>query len=244
MPVAIPRKVDMTEQARLDGVAAAYDQDGFEGLMAHVSAERVASLARGRSCLEVGAAVGITTGYLARAFDSVVVVEPAARYAALLRQRGFPNVTVLEVLVEDLDVTQTFDTIVMSHVLEHVLEPRRVIQAVTEFLADDGVVIAVVPNARSIHRQIGVAVGMIPELTSFTDLDVALGHRRVYDQGTLRADIESAGLRVESLKGHFCKPLSNAQMQQLPIEVQRAFLDLGDQLPVEFASELLVVCRR
>jgi 2-polyprenyl-3-methyl-5-hydroxy-6-metoxy-1,4-benzoquinol methylase len=233
----------MTEHDRLDAVAADYHQDGFEGLMTHASAEGMARLARGSRCLEIGAAVGITTTYLAPHFESVVVIEPAARYAAMLRDVRLPNVTVVESLLEDFVTEQTFDTIVMAHLLEHVIDPQGLLDTAAKLLADDGVILVAVPNAGSLHRHVGVLLGMLGALTDLTPADVSIGHRRVYELGTLRADIEAAGLRIESIEGQFCKPLSNTQMQQLPLQTQRAFLELGAALPDEFGSELLAVCR-
>jgi 2-polyprenyl-3-methyl-5-hydroxy-6-metoxy-1,4-benzoquinol methylase len=233
-----------SEYDRLNAVAADYHQDGFEGLMTEASAGRLLRWARGTRCLEVGAATGITTGHLSAHFESVVVIEPAASYAARLRDRGLPNVTVVESLVEDFDTDETFDTVVLAHLLEHVEQPQSLLTAAAKRLADDGVIIVVVPNAGSLHRHVGVLLGMLGELTDLTPADVSIGHRRVYELPTLRAEIERAGLRIDLVEGHFCKPLSNTQMQQLPAATQEAFLHLGDRLPAEFASELLAVCRR
>jgi 2-polyprenyl-3-methyl-5-hydroxy-6-metoxy-1,4-benzoquinol methylase len=237
-------EVYMQEFDRLQVVAATYNQADFEGLMSHASADRIAALGRGTRCLEVGAAAGITTEYLSRRFESVVVIEPAARYAALVRSRALPNVTVVECLFEDFPTDTTFDTIVLAHLLEHVSDPQGILQAATRLLQHDGVILIVVPNAGSLHRHVGVLLGMLGSATDLTPADHSIGHRRVYDVSSLRSEIEGAGLKVEELTGNFCKPLSNAQMGQLPVETQAAFLKLGDHLPAGLASELVAVCRR
>lgn len=235
----------MHESARLDAVAATYNQEGFEGLMSHASAELLAARGKGKRCLEVGAAVGISTGFLSERFDSVVVIEPARRYAELIRSRALPNVTVIDsCLFEDFQSDRSFDTIVLAHLLEHVADPQVILNTATRFLAPDGVILIAVPNAGSIHRQVGVLLGMLGSVTDLTPADHSLGHRRVYDVTSLRAEVEAAGLKVETLTGNFCKPLSNAQMEQLPTETQTAFVKLGDRLPPELATELVAVCRR
>jgi 2-polyprenyl-3-methyl-5-hydroxy-6-metoxy-1,4-benzoquinol methylase len=234
----------MNEFTRLEAVAATYNQEDFEGLMSHASADRTAALGRGTRCLEVGAAVGITTEYLSRRFESVVVIEPATRYAALVRSRALPNVTVMECLFEDFQADLTFDTIVLAHLLEHVADPRGVLRSAIRLLQPDGVILITVPSAGSLHRQLGVLLGMLGSVTDLTPADHSLGHRRVYDVSSLRSELEGAGLKVKKLTGNFCKPLSNAQMGQLPAETQAAFLKLGDHLPAEFASELVAVCQR
>jgi len=233
----------MRELERLEVVAVDYQQDGFEGLMTHASADRLARRGTGSRCLEVGAAVGITTEYLSRHFDSVVVIEPASRYAAMVRARGLPNVTVVETLFEDFVSDQTYHTIVMAHFLEHVEDPRRLLQTAGRLLDPDGAILITVPNGGSLHRRVGVLSGMLDARTDLTPADHSIGHRRVYEADTLRAEVEGAGLRVDRLVGHFCKPLSNTQMQELSPEAQAAFLALGDELPPQFASELFVECR-
>jgi 2-polyprenyl-3-methyl-5-hydroxy-6-metoxy-1,4-benzoquinol methylase len=233
----------MQELERLEEVAVDYRQDGFEGLMTHASADRLARCGTGSRCLEVGAAVGITTDYLSRQFESVVVIEPASRYAAMVRDRGLANVTVVETLFEDFVSNQKFHTIVMAHLLEHVEDPQGILRAAARLLDPDGAILITVPNGGSLHRRVGVLSGMLGARTDMTPADHSIGHRRVYEADTLRAEVETAGLRVQRLVGHFCKPLSNTQMQGLSAETQAAFLRLGDDLPPEYASELFVECR-
>lgn len=233
-----------TEQARLDRVAGWYSAQGFEGRMVRASALAVLAHADGRNVLEVGAAEGNVTEQLATTFERVVVVEPADNYADQVQARNLPNVEVVRTLIEDLDTAERFDTIVLSHILEHVDDPAAVLRACIELLRPDGRLIIVVPNAGSLHRRIGVLLGVLGDIHDLSTSDVAIGHRRVYDPQLLRAELVAAGLTVDHFEGHFCKPLANSQIDALPQALQEALLQLGAQLPADQASEIMAVCRR
>jgi len=49
-----------------------------------------------------------------------------------------------------------------GHVLEHVDDPVAVLRLVKSWLKPGGRVLAAVPNARSIHRQAAVIMGLLP----------------------------------------------------------------------------------
>lgn len=233
----------MDEHARLNDVAVWYQQEGFEGRMNSASGERLVEHLEGDTCLEIGCATGLVTTRLAQHCSRVVVVEPTDTYAETVEDMALPNVTVVRQLAEDFQTEERFDTIVLSHVLEHVQNPDGLLRRCAALLRPGGVVLVVVPNAGSLHRRIGVLIGALGHETDLTDSDIAIGHRRVYNATTLRADVAASGLRVERMTGHFTKPLSNGQMDTLPAATQEAFLDLGDQLPHELSSELVAICR-
>lgn len=233
----------MEERELLDNVAAWYQQEGFEGRMNSASGERLIEHVEGATCLEIGCAMGMVTSRLSRRCERVVVVEPTSAYAEVVAGMGLPNVTVVQQLAEDFQTDDRFDTIVLSHILEHVQNPDGLLRHCARLLEPGGVILVVVPNAGSLHRRIGVLMNVLDHETELTESDLAIGHRRVYNPTTLRADISAGGLTVQRLTGHFTKPLSNSQMDALPAAAQEAFLNLGDQLAPELASELLAVCR-
>jgi SAM-dependent methyltransferase len=113
------------------------------------------------------------------------------------------------------------DTIVASHFLEHVDEPVDLLRRFARWLAPGGRALLVVPNAGSLHRQIGRRMGLLRELTDLNDGDLRLGHKRVYTRAVLDAHLAASGLAVVHVAGATLKALSNAQLAALP----RAYLD-------------------
>jgi 2-polyprenyl-3-methyl-5-hydroxy-6-metoxy-1,4-benzoquinol methylase len=223
------------------------DFSAQEGLNARIIDYRYRELAafyRGKTCLEFGCADGRGLEILLARFESVTAVDGSARLLAETRRRiRSPRLTLIHSLFEDLDLGRRFDTVQMGHVLEHVDEPRAVIKAGIRHLEPRGVLIADVPNANSIHRHVGVALGMIEKVTDLNDADRRIGHQRVYTWERFRHEFQALGLRIVKQGGVFLKPLSNAQLEQmLSAEQIQALFAVGKQFP-ELAAEIFVVCR-
>jgi 2-polyprenyl-3-methyl-5-hydroxy-6-metoxy-1,4-benzoquinol methylase len=219
--------------------------DGLNALTIDFRYRDLARFYQGTSCLEFGCADGRGLELLLERFESVTAVDGSARLLEETRRRiDSPRLTLVHALFEDLQLGRTFDTVQMGHILEHVDEPRRVIQVGIDHLAPDGVLIADVPNADSIHRHVGVSLGLIQQVTDLNEGDRRIGHQRVYTWARFRQEFESLGLRIVDQGGVFCKPLSNAQLEQvLSPEQIRAFFEVGKRFP-EIAAEIYVVCKR
>jgi hypothetical protein len=111
----------------------------------------------------------------------------------------------------------------------------------TAWLAPGGRSITAVPNARSLHRQAAVLMGLLGVETELNDTDRRIGHRRVYTPETFRADFYRAGLSVDVFGGYWLKTLSNQQIQDSWTEdMIAAFLQLGERYP-DVAAEIYVV---
>lgn len=216
---------------------------GFNAQLILWRYETLARFFRGRHCLELGSSDGQGTDILLRHFDTVTAVDGSANAVNELQRRFSDHdrlVTVLS-LFEQLDLQRRFDTVVAAHVLEHVDDPQAFLRIARDHLAADGLLLVDVPNAWSIHRRLGVKLGLLQAVTDLNDADRSIGHQRVYTPTTLRQEIERAGLVVLDTGGVFFKVLSNAQIEEaFSPEIQKGFLELGNDLP-EIAAEIYVV---
>ncbi len=194
----------------------------------------------GSTCLELGPAEGIMTEVLVKTFHYVAAVEGSNRFCEIIKSR-FPQVEVINSLFEDYDTAQQYDTIVLGHVLEHVENPANVLQRAKKWLAPGGRVCAAVPNARSIHRQAAVLMGLLSEEHALNDTDRHHGHRRIYDPESFRLEFTRAGLRILAAGGYWLKPLSNAQIDSSWTRgMLDAFMKLGEYYP-DIAAEIYIV---
>jgi 2-polyprenyl-3-methyl-5-hydroxy-6-metoxy-1,4-benzoquinol methylase len=232
------------ETTRLDEIAAdSWYSKGLNTATVEYCAEVFARFWKGTRCLELGPAEGVMTRALAQAFPDLTLVEGAEAFCASLRNR-FPRAIVVRSLFEDFAPAAVFDTIVLGHVLEHVEDPVEILRRAGNWLAPDGVVCCAVPNARSLHRQVAVILGMLESEHSLNPTDLHHGHRRVYHPERFRADFLAAGLRILFFGGYWIKPLANAQMEGIwPQETIRAFMQLGERYP-DIAAEIYVIASK
>lgn len=242
--VAEPGFDAAAEERRLEAIADdSWYAQGVNAASVAYSGEIFARHFRGGSGLELGPAEGVMTERLERAFDSLTLVDGSPRFCQSLRQRH-PGAEVVNALFEDYEPERRFDAIVIGHVLEHVVEPRELLARAGAWLTREGRLYATVPNARSLHRQAAVLLGLLAEEHELNATDAHHGHRRVYDPESLRNDVLRAGLRIEVFGGYWIKPLSNAQIDESwTPEMIRAFMALGERYP-DVAAEIYVVAAR
>ena len=233
-----------TEYDRLAGIAS--DSWYGKGVNATTVAYSVRVFSRHwrpGSCLELGPAEGLATASLVGHFADLTCVEGAEVLCAALRQRH-PAIKVECSLFEEYEPGRTFDNVVLGHVLEHVEDPVAILSRVKSWLGANGRVFATVPNARSLHRQMGVVMGLLASEHSLNAVDLHHGHRRVYDPESLRRDFRASGLRIELFGGYWIKPVANHHLEAhwTPDMIEAAMV-VGERYP-DIAAEIYVVAER
>jgi len=195
---------------------------------------------KGETCLELGPATGYMTCHLLKNFKEVTAVEGSL---SLLDQiPDHPSLVKVHSLFEEYEPQKKYDTIVMSHVLEHIYDPVTLLRRIKGWLADDGVFIVGVPNARSFHRLAAVEMNLLETVYTLNDRDRAVGHYRVYDMDSLKKDAVSAGYKVEDTGGIFIKFLSNAQIEEfLNEDILDAYFKLSNSFKENSAEIFLVL---
>ena len=197
----------------------------------------------GRTVLELGPAEGLGTRVLVDAGLDVTVVDGAEAFCKDLQVR-FPEIKVFCSLFEEIDLPGKYQNIILGHVLEHVDDPVLVLKHISKFLERDGRIYAAVPNARSLHRQAAVLMGLLSDEGQFSDLDRHHGHQRIYTPETFRSDFLKAGLSLDVFGGYWMKPLSNSQMEDSwSAEMIAAFFKLGERYP-DIAGEIFIVASK
>src|SRR5215210_208851 len=229
------------ERARLEEIAGWYSSRdwGFYTRLIHYTYRSIRPLLHGRAGLEMGSADGEMTRFLREDFDRLHVLDASDDYVEKATSFG-DNVSGSVALFEEFETDLRFDTIVASHVLEHLVDPVAVLSRAREWLAPGGRLIVVVPNADSLHRQLGVKLGLLPATDALNEQDLEIGHRRVYRRETLEADLSAAGFDVTARGGVFLKLLSNVQMQEFDDAVVEGFYELGKDFP-DLCSEIYAV---
>lgn len=175
-----------------------------------------AVIPHGGSVLELGCADGYMSAMLAEYAGRHVVVDASSRFIGESKKQVPAKVEFVESLFETYVPNEPFDLVVMSFVLEHVLDPVALMRASLGWLKpDNGRVFAVVPNMRAQSRLLGRAMGVVGELDELTPNDLAHGHRRCYDRARFDREVTSAGGRVLLRGGLMLKPFANFQMDRI-----------------------------
>lgn len=226
---------------KLDEYLAGYTK--FNDWLIQRRYKRLTEFFAGKSCLELGCAEGSGTKYLLEQFDSVVTVDGSIKAITTVKEL-YPTDRLQAVCsyFEDMDFgNERFDTIVMAHILEHVEDPITVLKQAKKFIAPGGSIIIDVPNGNSLHRQVGVEMGLLTEVSELNAADLSIGHRRVYLPDTFKKDIQKAGLKIKSFGGMFAKVTSNSQTEKVFNQEQlEALFKVGEANP-DIAAEMYVI---
>jgi trans-aconitate methyltransferase len=197
---------------------------------------------RGR-ILELGFGTGeMTAGLLAAGCETAVVegspllVEEA--------QRRHPGLDVHEGFFEQFVPPRPYDTLLAAHVFEHVDDPPALMAHLRSWLVPGGTLVAVVPNAASLHRRLAVRMGLQDAQDDLSPRDELVGHRRVYTVGKLSRELGVAGFEVTDVTGWFLKVVPNGMMLDWPPELIDALFAVSAELDPRQLANIALVARR
>ena len=180
-------------------------------------------------------------------FKSLIVIEASDVLLTQARVRfsSLPALQLVNSYFEAYEPTpgQKVTCILGNHVLEHLDEPVSVLRKTRSWLRSDGVAIFTVPSATSLHRRIGVQLGMLKRISDLSEQDLVVGHQRVYSAVQLQADIRAAGYQLVEAGGFNIKLVSQAQMLSWPESLHEAVYKVSRECPADICSNLYVVCR-
>lgn len=234
----------MNESTRLESLSQWYieEQLNFDKRLIRFRYEALRPHLIGPDGLELGSAEGEMTRFLIGHFRTLTIVEGAGELVAAIPDA--PNLRKVHSLFEEFNPGNTFQTIVMEHILEHVDSPQELLNRALSWLAPEGKILIGVPNGHSIHRLAAVKMGLLPDSCALNSRDHLLGHRRVYTPETLRSELEKAGFVIEEMGGVFFKPISNKQIEESwSEEMIQGFYELGKDFPAH-AAEIYAVCKQ
>ena len=104
--------------------------------------------------------------------------------------------------IRDAHYFEPFDLITAFHVIEHLMDPRTTLTALSDLLSDEGQMVIEVPNAAD-------ALLSLYESSDFQNFTYWSQHLYLFNSSTLKTVLEQAGLTVTAIKQHQRYPLSN-----------------------------------
>jgi len=182
-----------------------------------------------RRVLDVGCGTG-RLGALLRERGHVVTGVELLPEAAALARASLDHVEVADVEVGFPFPPASFDAVIFADVLEHLIDPWRVLRAAALLLSPDGCVVASIPNFQ--HHS--VLRGLLRGRWEYRDHGIAdRGHLRFFTLHTIRGLFAGAGLKLVRVERVYRRSWRRALMSFLTGGWARGF----------FTSQYLVVGR-
>jgi 2-polyprenyl-3-methyl-5-hydroxy-6-metoxy-1,4-benzoquinol methylase len=197
---------------------------------------------KGESCLEMGPADGVMTEKLSNVFETLHIVDGDKKLLNVIENKK--NIVKFHSWFENFIPPTSYDTIIMEHILEHVDNPKEIIDKAKNWLKKEGVIIAGVPNAKSIHRLAAVKMGLLKTEYHLNARDISQGHKRVYDLKSFEKEFLACDLKIVHKGGVFIKPLSFNQIEKnWTADMIDGFYKLGYDFP-EITADLVIVATK
>ena len=242
----------MNEKARLAEQAHIYeDWQGIDRELTEAVGRLIASRVTGPCGVELGWGSGVMYPILREVVPRLDMVEADPTLAqrardaiqappgVLMPRRGI----VFECLFEKYRplFLGYYSDVIISEVLEHVRNPRKLLRRATTWLRKGGRIHIAVPNGNSIHRLLGAMAGM-GRPTDLGETDKRNGHRRVYTWNSIKREVERAGLEVVHMEGVLLKPFTGEGMNKLTQRERAHLFKLAPCCP-KLCAEVYVECR-
>lgn len=232
------------------GYSGVYDPDtDFDSRYTRATGRRIAErVAIGDMVLELGCATGLMSASIAAAGGLVTGVDHAEGYLARARARDLPGARFVRTGLEDEaweEQTGTgFAHVIACNLLHEMDDPVALLARARRVLAPGGLVHVSLQNPLSIHRLVAVEMGLIADAAEISENGRRYATRGVWDAPALMAMGEEAGLVTDAREGVMLKPLPNAMMEALPVEVLDGFERAARHLPDNCAMTYLVLRAR
>src|SRR5205814_1973330 len=128
---------------------------------------------RGPRILEMGCSDGTSTRFLLAKAQSLYVIDGAAEYCDIVRKNlSDPRLRITQTLFEQYVPEAPFDDIVLARGLDYIESPVKLLKQINLWLRPGGRFHLVVQNAQSLHRRLGVALGLMPKIDHLNELSL------------------------------------------------------------------------
>lgn len=183
----------------------------------HSLMEQYIKQASNKTVLQLGCSNGYETGYLAKKFKHVDVIDGSSKFIQKLKKQSTAkNCSFIFSLFEEyMPGEKKYDYIFCNYVLEHVYDVPVVLNNMKKLLKTNGKMFATVPNATAFSRRLAQQIGLVGDLYELTKNDIDHGHRRVYNLDKLKQDFQKTGFDIVDAQGVIFKILADFQLNKM-----------------------------
>jgi trans-aconitate methyltransferase len=147
-------------------------------------------------------------------WETYTIVEPIEEFCDILvnSSLGMKGVIIINRTFEDVVLERKYDCVILSSVLHMIKDDFAVLDKI-HYLCDERNIVHInVPNRYSMHRILGVNMGMLSDVSSLSKKDIKYGHKRIYNNADLLGLVSSAGFDVRFYKTYMMKPFNEEKM--------------------------------
>ena len=205
--------------------------------------QKIVQYLKGPEILEMGYGDGMWTKKTIELFGHTSILDASRKLLDKVKSKYGGKVACYESYFEDFITPddKKFDTVIATHVFEHIYDPVHVLKQAKKWLAENGRMIIIVPNAESLHRELAVIMGIQKSIYDFSETDHKVGHVRVYDLKMLKEHVKAAAYKILYERGLFLKTLPNSAMTGFSDDLIKAMVDISDRLPANLMANLALV---
>ena len=227
----------------IEGMHAVYGELQFDHQVRDHIIRRCLPYVQGPCVLDLGYAGDNWPEKLLATGHSVDIVEGNGTACAEARQRFEGQaVRVHHDLFESFTPSRLYDTIVAGSVIELMAEPAAFLSSLRAWMKPDGVLILTTKNRRSLHRRLGVYMGLEDSTESLNAQARATNTLHLYDRYELTSLLSAQGFQIELNTGMFLKVLPSKQIAEMEAPLINALMAVGDEM-ADYCKELVVIAR-
>ena len=120
----------------------------------------------------------------------------------------------------------------MGFILEHVDDPLVILQNFRKFLVPNGKMFLAVPNAEVLNRKLRYLAGLLDDISTLSENDRLLGHKRYYTVSNLTDEVGRAGFGIDRIEGIYLKPFTTRQI--ISLQLERKIIDALCEVGVSY----------
>lgn len=199
----------------------AYADSSFEVVQAHYRKRLLLDLLhelKPKRVLEIGCGLQ-TLAIDCPDVEYFCIVEPGDQFIKKAKEdtKNLPQVHVVQGLIEEVSeqISDDYDLILLSGLLHEVSDAQKLMQTCFDLCIDNTILHINVPNADSLHRLLGLEMGLIASTDEQSNLQKTLQQPRIFDLISLSQLAVNSGFKVETQGSYFIKLFTHAQMHQL-----------------------------
>lgn len=168
----------------------------FDGVRRYDQISRVVRQLIPRKILDIGCGDGRLARTIRAVCPDVVIHGCDVSTAALTRSKGLDRQYAVDLNCDGLpEPDESFDLVIASEVVEHLIMPDRVMVELTRVLKQGGHVLLTVPNVAFWRFRVQALCGQVPSVTADDR------HLHSFSASLLEHLVRSAGLEVVQLTG-------------------------------------------